>query len=432
MIYLFYNILLAIAAVFLVPFYGFKILSTGKYKKSIGAKLGFVNREELKNLSGSPRVWIHAVSVGEVTAAAPIISELNKLWVHPCIIVSTSTETGQEMARKIIPEASAWIYFPLDIPGVVNKMLDLLRPDLFVAVETEIWPNFIRSCKNKGIKVLILNGRISPRSFKRYFKTNFFWKNVLENIDAAGVISDTDAQRIKAIGMDSHKVWVIGNSKYDSLASRASDETLRDQIAKKLGIQPGSKVLVAGSTHFNEESIILDVYSKLLKKYPDILLILVPRHIERAREVMSLIEQAGFRDIIAASEINSGRKRAAERIILIDVIGELFKTYSLATIVYCGGSLVPRGGQNILEAAAWGKVVLYGPHMEDFQDEKLLLENSGAGIMIKSGDELLSKIHELLDNAALLGRKEACGKQMVVSNRGASKKYADMILRALG
>ncbi len=429
MFYILYNILLALGMIFLVPFYGAKILFTGKYRKSIGPKLGFLDRDNLKDaLKGHPRIWVHAVSVGEVTAAAPIVEKLRSNLPEACIILSTSTETGQEMAKKIVPHASAFIYFPLDFPFVVRKVMDLIRPDIFVAMETEIWPNFIRICKESGAKLLILNGRISPRSYKRYMKTKAFWKRVLQGIDEIGVISVTDANRIKDIGIGENKVRVVGNAKYDSLASRASDPGLQAEVYQKLGIVPGAMVLVAGSTHYKEESIILDVYRGLLDKFPDLMLILVPRHIERREEVLALIKNSGYSDCITMSEINAGKKRYGERIILVDVIGELFKIYSVATLVFCGGSLVPRGGQNILEAGAWGKVVLFGPFMDDFPAEKNLLETVGAGITVKDGGELLERASNLLSQPELLNSKGQSGKEAIFASRGASEKYVQMIL----
>jgi 3-deoxy-D-manno-octulosonic-acid transferase len=305
-----------------------------------------------------------------------------------------------------------------------------VNPDIFVPVETELWPNFIRACRKRGTRIVMANGRISPRSFRRYRATRFFWRGVLASLDAAGVISMTDARRIEAIGMEPGKVSVLGNAKYDGLAARVSPE-LQSEIAGRLGIAPGENVLVAGSTHEGEEAPILAIYRKLLEDRPDFKLILVPRHIDRAEAVARLVREAGFRDCIRMSEINAGRKRQGERVVLIDVIGELFKVYSLATVVYCGGSLVPKGGQNILEAAAWGKVVFYGPHMEDFLGEKALLEEAGAGIAIRDGEELDAAVRQLLDDPAHLLAKGEAGRKAVEANRGAAARYAALVAEVL-
>ncbi len=424
-----YNALLAAAAAFAVPYYGARMALTGKYRKSIGPKLGR-HLPEADSLEGSPRIWVHAVSVGEVTAAAPIVTALRERFPRGSIVLSTSTETGQEMARNLVPAASAHIYYPLDIPRVVRKVISRVGPDIFVPLETELWPNFIRTCRKRGTRIVLANGRISPRSFHRYRATRFFWGRLLAAVAEAGVISAVDAERLAAIGLPTERIHVLGNAKYDGLAARVSP-ALEQEIARILGIAPGDEVLVAGSTHEGEEAIILEVYRKLLAIRSEFKLILVPRHVERGTVVAELVRQAGFADCIAMSQIRGGRRRGDERVILVDVIGELFKVYSLATLVFCGGSLVPKGGQNILEAAAWGKVVFYGPHMEDFRDERHLLEEAGAGITVRSGEELFDGIRNLIANPGLLRNRGEAGRRAVAANKGAALRYADLIAEVL-
>ncbi len=424
--YLVYNILLFLGAFFLVPYYASKILFTGKYRKSIGPKLGFIDPAVFQVRTGHPRIWVHAVSVGEVTAAAPIVASLRTLYPKACLLFSTSTETGQEMARRMVAAADAVFYYPLDLPCIVRKTLALAKPDIFVPVETELWPNFIRACRAFGAQVVMVNGRISPRSYRRYRLTAFFWKEVLTLVDAAGMISQVDAERIKAIGLASSKVQVLGNAKFDSLAAQA-DPDLKSEIGRKLGLKDGESVFVAGSTHEGEEQVVFTVFRKLLETYPGFKLILVPRHIERGQAVLTLAKGAGFNDVITMSEILGGKKPAGERVIIVDVIGELFKIYSLATVVYCGGSLVPRGGQNILEPAAWGKVAFYGPFMEDFMDAKALLEEAGAGLTVGDGEELYQGIMGLLSDPGSLAARGEAGRQAVSANRGAAMRYAELI-----
>jgi 3-deoxy-D-manno-octulosonic-acid transferase len=222
----------------------------------------------------------------------------------------------------------------------------------------------------------------------------------------------------------------MGNAKYDSLAAKASLE-IQEEMEKKLNITKNDGVFVAGSTHDCEEKIILNVYGRLLKTYPDFKLIIIPRHPERGQSVLALAKEAGFEDCITMTEINGGKQRTSERIIIIDVIGELFKVYSLATVVFCGGSLVPKGGQNILEPAAWGKVIFYGPHMEDFRDEKALLEKTGAGIMVRNGEELLDGILRLMADPDALTNKGEGGRKIVAANMGAAQRYAALIKKYL-
>jgi 3-deoxy-D-manno-octulosonic-acid transferase len=426
--YILYNIILFAAAIIILPYFLLKIIFTGKYRKSLVQKLGGRQARILANLKDGPRLWIHAVSVGEVTAAAPIVASLKTKRPEVKIIFSTSTETGQEMARKFIKEAAAFIYFPLDIPYIVRKMIKLAKPDVFVLVETELWPNFLRVCESRRIKALMVNGRVSPRSYRKYRLTSFFWKRILYNLNAAGMIAEIDAVRLKNIGMDSTKIKVLGNAKYDALAALAAP-ALQEEIARRFNVRKNERFFVAGSTHEGEEKIIIDVYQELLKHYPEFKLIIVPRHIERTKDVLGLLRQEKFNDVLKLTDINNGRKRYDERIIVIDVIGELFKVYSLATIVYCGGSLVPKGGQNILEAAAWGKVIFYGPSMEDFSEEKALLEDVGCGTTIKSAEELLQEILQALKNPEELQRRGDRGKSVILANIGAAARYADLISR---
>jgi len=425
-----YNGLLLAASFVAVPYYGARMLLTGKYRRSFGPKFGRLTPGMISRMEVTPRIWVHAVSVGEVTAAAPIVAALRSRFPTACIVLSTSTETGQEMARKLVTAATAHIYYPLDIPRVVRKVLDRVRPDVFIPVETELWPNFIRLCRERGTRIVMANGRISPRSFRRYNATRFFWKEILAALDDAGVISEIDAERLAVLGMPSSRIHVIGNAKYDGLAARVSPE-LEREIAGCLGIEPWEGALVAGSTHEGEETVILDIYRRLLERRPDFKLILIPRHIERGEAVAELVHRAGFSDTIRMSEILAGRSRRGERVVVVDVIGELFKVYSLATVVFCGGSLVQKGGQNILEAAAWGKVVFHGPHMEDFRDEQILLEEEGAGITVRDGEELFTGIRALLDDPDLLQRKGEAGRRAVAANRGAAGRYAALIAGGL-
>jgi len=428
-LYAIYNSLLLAGSLILIPFFGLKMILTGKYRMSFGQKLGRVPATVLSALEGHPRIWIHAVSVGEVTAAAPIAAVLREKLPRACIILSTGTETGQTMARKLIPQATAFMYFPLDIPFVVKKVIDRIAPDIVVLTETELWPNFLKHCEKRRIPAVMVNGRISPRSYRRYSRTSFFWRDVLRSVPEIGVISEVDAQRIRTIGAVPEKVRVMGNAKYDILASRVSGEVWSKKAAQ-LKMTPESRVFVAGSTHEGEEKVVLKVFRELLREWPDARLIIVPRHPERGKDVQALAAGEGF-PCVLMSEIRAGRNPVGE-VIVVDVIGELFSLYSLASVVYCGGSLVPKGGQNILEPAAWGKVVFYGPSMEDFIDEKTLLEEAGAGIPVRNAEELLAGVKKMLSDPAELRRRGMEGQRRVLSSRGASLRYAEMIIKVVG
>jgi 3-deoxy-D-manno-octulosonic-acid transferase len=424
-----YNITVLAGFLLLIPYYGFKILVTGKYRQSIRQKLGVIPGETISALKGHPRIWIHAVSVGEVTAAAPIVAALRGKLPQAGIVLSTGTETGQAIARKLIPQATAFMFFPLDLFPVVKKVIDRIAPDIVVLTETELWPNFLRHCMKRRIPAVMVNGRISPRSYRRYARTSFFWREVLKSVLEIGVISAVDRERILAIGAPAANVRVMGNAKYDSLASRVSGEAWFRKAAQ-MKMTPETRVFVAGSTHEGEEAIVLTVYRALLQEWPDLRLIVVPRHPERGKAVRDLVTAQGLTGVLL-SEIQAGGE-PDRGVVVVDVIGELFGLYSLASVVYCGGSLVAKGGQNILEPAAWGKVVFYGPSMEDFLDEKVLLEEAGSGIPVRNAAELLEGMKALLSDPAELTRRGAEGQKRVMSSRGAAERYAGMILKALG
>ena len=429
--YILYNTILLAAAFIILPYFLLKMVFAGKYRKSIIQKLGGRQTQILTNLADNPRVWVHAVSVGEVTAAAPIVASLKIKRPEIKIIFSTSTETGQQMAQQLVKGADAFIYFPLDIPYIVRKIIRLAKPAVFVMVETELWPNFLKACKLNSVKTLMVNGRLSPRSYKKYRLTMYFWRRVLADLFAAGMIAQVDASRIESIGMAKDRIEVLGNAKYDALAAMAAP-ALQAEIARRVNQQAGERFFVAGSTHPGEDQIVIRVYQQLLKHQPDLKLIIVPRHVERTAAILELLQSAGLPDVITMTDMNKGKIREKERTIIVDVIGELFKIYSLATIVYCGGSLVPKGGQNILEAAAWGKMIFYGPSMEDFSEEKVLLEDVGCGVTISNEEELLKRLLQALEHPEELEARGARGRDVVAANMGAATRYAELISRVIG
>ena len=406
------------------------MLFTGKYRKSFRQKLGFIPSSLQEKMTGAPRLWINAVSVGEVIAVSPLVKSLREIYPQACLILSTGTETGQEMAEKMVKEATTYIYYPLDLPWMVRRTLNIVDPDLFISTETELWPNFLRLAKKRGVKTILINGRISVRSFGRYRKTGFLWRKVLENLDMMSMISETDAERIRAIGAKPERVVVNGNSKYDALVSQI-EPSFEEEMRKVLNINEEDKVFIAASTHRGEEKIILQAYKRFLEEFPRMLLIIVPRHVGRVREVEEIVRKEGTGHCICRSQIEGGKQRKTEPIIILDTIGELFKVYSLGTIVFCGGSFIPRGGQNILEPAAWGKVVFYGPSMEDFTDARELLERAGAGIPLENADDLIEKGLEFLSHPEKLKKQGEAGRKAIMSYRGAARRNTELVQQLL-
>ena len=411
-----------------------------KKREILKEKLGFLP-PSVYRMKGTPHIWVHAVSVGEVVAAASIVKLLREGYPSASIVFSTGTGTGRKMAEQTIKEVNGYIYYPLDFPWVVRRVLRILRPHLFITIETEIWPNLLRTAKKMGIKTMLANGRISTRSFNRYRRTRFLWKKVLANFDVISMISVVDADRIKSMGAEPEKVFVSGNSKYDTLISQANPES-KAKIRKLLQIDPHEIVFLAASTHDGEEKTVIKAYKNLLKKFPHLIFIIAPRHIRRVASVEEALRNEGFSNFTRRSNLDSNQRKShlpvpsalggrQTGIIILDVIGELFYVYSLGTIIFCGGSLVKKGGQNILEPASWGKVVFHGPSMEDFLTEKELLREAGAGIEVSGAASLTREAIGLLCNPEELTRRGEKGRKAIAEMEGGARRNMELAQKLL-
>lgn len=396
-----------------------------RFLKHFQERLGFLPAKAVKSFSGSPGIWIHGASLGEIRVAAAIIKSLREKLPGCAVIVSTVTEHGRNLALEILEEEIPVVYAPLDLPGCAIKALSLVRPHVMVFLETELWPAWIFTARRLGIKLALLNGRISPRSLKGYLKFRPFFRSVLKNFDAFSMISKTDADRIHAMGAPSGKIRVNGNAKYDhTIISR--DPAIEREMRRTLNLAPSDRVIVAGSTRGGEEAMLLEAYEKIRSKYPDILLILAPRHIKRASDICIMIRNRGFKCQLK-TEIGRGKVERTAQILVIDTFGELLRVYSVATLVFCGASLVPLGGQNPLEPAVWGKPILYGPHMEDFQDAKEMLEAAGGSVQISDPRELAEAFLDLLghpEKADTLGNN---AREAAFRTQAAAHRHAEII-----
>ncbi|MFH2013164.1 MAG: 3-deoxy-D-manno-octulosonic acid transferase [Pseudomonadota bacterium] len=423
--YLLYNLLLIVLTVLILPVFFFYVLIKRTHREGLGQRLGFISSQTPNNPSLKPRLWIHACSVGEVIVINPIITEIKRIYPSCHLVVSNTSKSGHEFAKKTLKDVSSYIYFPLDLTWIVRRALRSISPDVFILSETEIWPNFLRAAKKRGIKTIMINGRISVRSFDSYMKVRFFMKRVLQNLDIMSMIMKSDADKIISMGASPDRVLINGNSKYDSLTDQVH-AGFEEEIRNILSISRNDKVFIAGSTRTGEEEVVIDAYLKFIKLYPDMLLIIAPRHIERTREIEELLhkKRIGF---VLKTELDKGKTKRHKQVIIIDTIGDLFKIYSVGTIVFCGGSLVPLGGQNVLEPAAWGKVVFYGPFMEDFLDAKELLEQVSAGIEIKDADDLLETGIKLLRDPEMSRCLGEAGREAVLANRGSARRNAELI-----
>jgi 3-deoxy-D-manno-octulosonic-acid transferase len=424
-----YNFLLtAVFFIFFPPFWLYTRL-TGRYRNGINQRLGLYPKSLVNRISGSPRIWLHAASVGEVSAAVAIIESLERLMPHGAIILSTTTEHGQAFARDKLQSKATCVYAPVDFIVSVRKALSTIRPDILVCLETEIWPNWFFEARRMGVRLALTNGRISVRSVKGYLKIHGLIREALRQVESFSMIREADAQRLMVLGVPREKIVVNGNAKYDLLLPMA-DPSIKGKIEKFYNLNENIPVFVAGSTRGSEHEIVVDVYEKILETLPETLLIIAPRHLERVRHIKDRVIKRGISCQFKTDIDKTGGLRTAS-VVIMDTIGDLQSTYSIASIVFCGGSLEPLGGQNVLEAAVWGKPVLYGPSMDDFLDAKALLDKTGGGIQVKDSRELAERALYYLTHPAEADAVGRLAKEAVMLNKGAAGKHADVIYRLL-
>ena len=401
---------------------------SGRHRKGLRERLGFVPYRASESAANRPRIWIQAVSLGEVRVAAPIIEYLKQLIPHGVIILSTTTDHGKVLANDTLG-ALPVLYAPIDVTFSVRKALSRVRPNIMVFLETEIWPAWAVEAHEMGIKTALINGRISKRSIGKYLKFRPFFKEVLNCFDAFSMILDEDARRIVDMGADPGKIEINGNAKYELLAGR-TNPTTSETMRQVLNLLPSQNVFVAGSTRDGEEILILDVFEKLRNVFPDTVLIIAPRHIDRTPAIEALLRARGYSYQLRTDLGRDGKTREAP-VVVMNSFGELFSLYSVGTINFCGASLVPLGGQNPLEAAAWGKPVFYGPFMEDFIDAKALLEGMNAGIEVGDSESFAEKAIWFLEHPEALKDLGDRAREAAIKNRGAAEKHAKVVARLL-
>ena len=411
------------------PFFLVYTLATGKHREGIFNRLGYYRRATGEKADGTVRIWVHAASVGEVGAAVPIIAQLAGDLPEAEIILSTTTETGQAAARKALGAQAVCVFAPVDFPAAVALALQTVKPDALVLVETEIWPNWLYLAHLTGIRTIMVNGRISVRSVTGYRRFRLLIGPVLATMEAFSMIGEHDAARLKSLGVSPGKIVSNGNAKYDHLAG-AVTPAVKSAMRDLYHLDSDEPVLVAGSLRRGEEALLLDTFIEVSKTVPDLVCIVAPRHMPRAGKIVARAREMGIKAQMRSELQAPGSQRRA-RLVILDTLGELQATYSVAAVVFCGGSLVPLGGQNVLEAAAWGKPVLFGPSMEDFQAEKELLVASGGGSEVADQRELAEKIRFYLAHPDAAVQAGEAGRAMVQANTGAARKHADVILHSL-
>src|SRR5688572_20618939 len=420
--YFAYSLLLSLGLLLLSPYFLFQALAHRKYITGLRERLG-----SLPKINDQPVIWLHCVSVGETQAARPLVERIKKELPHHTLVVSTVTLTGQTLARDLFRSHAAKVfYFPLDWRWSVRRALDAVNPAAVLVMETELWPNFLRECKKREIPVAVVNGRISRKSFGRYLKIRFFLRRVLACLSLAVMQSERDAERIRVLGMSAQSVCTAGNLKFES--SSYTDK--RTDVKERFGLQGDIPVVLAASTHAPEEKIILESFKRLRESQP-VRLMLAPRRPERFNEVADLIQGTG---LSWARRTNAPDERDSEAaVILLDTIGELPAIYSLATAVFVGGSIVDRGGHNVLEPAAHGVAVITGAHTHNFHAIVDLLSEADAIVQLPpvEGAEAVKRLTEVLQrilaDAEWRNELGTRAKELIIANQGAAERTMKLL-----
>ncbi len=393
MIYFFYTLLLGLAMLLTSPYWLYQALRHGKYHAGFLERLGRVPARLARKANLQPVIWVHAVSLGEVLAVSGLIGSMRCRFPKHRVLVTTTTDTGQFVARTRFGEDNVF-YFPMDFPFAIRSYLRTLQPELIVLAETEFWPNFLRLAHASGAKVAVVNARISDRSWPSYRRFRFLLKTMLAQVDLFLAQTQQDCDRLQALGAPAGRLQVTGNLKFDIAQTSAPAilETLRDSLAS----ENAGPVLVCGSTLEGEEPLLLAAFHRVRQEHTRAVMILAPRHPERFSEVANLVAASGL-PIVRRSRWQ--RESLAGGVLLLDSIGELAALYVLADIAFVGGSLIPRGGHNIIEPALHGVAIVVGPHTENFRDVVAQFQSRNA-VRVVAPDKLAAQLLELLADGA--------------------------------
>ncbi len=374
------------------------------------------------NLMHPNNIWIHAVSVGEVLAVSGLVRQLKEKLPQAHIVLSTTTRTGHEVAVSKLKEVDLVIYSPFDLSWVVEEFVRSINPKIYIAVETEIWPNLFKHLSQKKVPIVIVNGRISQKTFEGYKRLAFFMKKILACVNTFCMQSPTDIDRLENLGVSDEHLRLVGNVKFDELPAPPTRLDLKD-----LGLPPNAGLWIAGSTHAGEEAIVLKVFKNLTAAFPNLRLIIVPRHIERTNEVVALVNERGFFPVkFSQKRILPG---GTDSVIVVDTIGHLRSLYALAHVVFVGKSLTAQGGQNIIEPAFFSKPILVGPHMQNFQDVLNTFLKEEAIVQVNDAEDLEIKLKALLNDPVrmkMLGQK---ARRTIEQNQGATKRTSEILIK---
>ncbi len=443
------DVLYVLCLVAMSPYVLWKMVTTEKYRAGLRERFGRLAPRP-GAAAGRPCVWIHGVSVGEVLASKPLVSEIERAFPDHDIAISSTTSTGVRVAAEQFPKHRV-LYYPVDLSLAVSRAIRAIRPSVIVLVELELWPNFLHRAFVEGVPIVLVNGRISDRSFRGYLWIERLLFRPLQKIRFFCVQTDEYAKRFLALGVPREQVLVTGNMKYDNLPipGTLDVEALSAEYRARLRIAPGAPVLVAGSTHPPEEKLLLGVYQRLRRDRPGLRLVIVPRHLERLQDVIADVKASGqpyalkteldaaagngrrFASAVSSTSTSTSLSAGTEPVIIVDTRGELARLYACATVVFVGGSLIAHGGQNMLEPAGLGKPVLFGPHVFNFTEAKEMLLRAGGAEAVSDAAGLEAAVRRLLADPAEtveLGRR---GREAVLASRGAAARNVEVLKRVV-
>ena len=424
-----YNLAAILIVTIIIPIFVLRATRERGFIERIKQSFGFYPQETIDKVAGKNAIWVHAASVGEIVATSPLVREFRKVFPDSPILVSVVTTGGYEMAHRIIKDADAIIYFPLDLPFLASRVVGRIRPRVFLPVETELWPNFLKKAKQLDVPVMMVNGRISDRSVKQYKYLFGMLREMIGTVKCFAMQSSIDADYIMRLGAPRELVTVTGNTKFDQAYTSVSAEE-RAALIEELGLSGASRIMIAGSTHRGEEELVLAAFKAVREKDLGVRLIIAPREVLRTLEVEHLCRKAGF-TVTTRKELQKGDAARGEDIVILDTVGELGRVYGLGDVIYIGGSLIPHGGHNILEPAAHGKAIIVGNQMFNFKDIHALFRNRNAVVTVTNGEELTRETLRLFGDAAERARLEAETLAIINENKGASEKSARILVEML-
>ena len=429
MIRVVYTFLYALGFALLSPLFVYKMWKRGKYRENFSQRFGRYSpsvRQQLAQKS-APRVWIQAVSVGEMNLALLLVKALRQRFPNHHLVVTTTTSTGYAFGRDRLPSAVTLLYFPQDFPGAVRRAYNLIQPDFIVLIESEVWPNHVWEGARRQVPIFLVNARMSPQTARRQRRGQWLFRSVFAQLALVGAQSREDADNFQRFGAP--RVELTGNLKYDASLAQPDAEpvNVRDVLAK-LAIAADRPILVAGSTWPGEEEIVFSALTELRHKVPDLFLVLVPRHVERTPEIVELAKRQNIKLV----RREGGPPVANPDCLLVNTTGELKWFYGAASVIFVGKSLVGEGGQNIVEAAASGHPVVFGPNMQNFKAIAAEFVAAGAGVQVADRAEFVHALRDLLLDDQLRAKVTGAAQTVIARNVGATRRTVELIAASLG